>query len=52
MKAIPTKCVCNTAWGYCMAPVEFDSKKKAREYGQNMVDNGYAFAFRLFPVKK
>lgn len=52
MKAIQTTVVLNTRWGYCFSPATFPSKRKAMEHVRFMIDNGYAWAYRIVKQKK
>ena len=37
----------NTSWGHCFAPMKFESKNKAIQYGRQMKRDGYWFAYRI-----
>lgn len=41
------KLIGNTRWGYCCTPLPCNSIKEAREYGREMVDEGYWHAYRI-----
>ena len=52
MKPIQTTIVLNNQWGYSYTPQTFPSRKKALEYARWMIDNGYAWAYRIIKEEK
>jgi hypothetical protein len=52
MKAIPTTVVLNNQWGYCYSPATFQSRRKALEHARWMIDNGFAWAYRIIKPTK
>lgn len=53
MKAQPTTVVLNNQWGYRYTPQTFPSKRKAMEHVRFMINNGYAWAYRIvIPERK
>lgn len=52
MKAIPCKLVCFTSWGSVCLNKEMPSISKAREEGKWMIDEGYAFDYKIRKIKK
>lgn len=51
MKAIPTKVVCFTSAGYPCYHGEKPSKKEATETAKELINEGYAFSYKLYKVK-
>lgn len=51
MRGIKIKLVAWTNWGSECCHQTFDSKKAAVEQGRWLVDNGYAFSYKTFPIK-
>ena len=43
--------VCWTSRGYCCLHCEYPSIAAARRAGREMVDYGFAFSFKIYPVK-
>lgn len=52
MKAIETTVILNTSWGYCFTPATFQSKRKAMEHVRFMINNGYAWSYRIIKMKR
>ena len=47
MKAKKCVLIMNTAWGYCFTPERCDSVSQARKKAREMIDEGFAFAYRI-----
>lgn len=52
MKAHETTIQLNNRWGYFYTPETFPSKRKAFEHARFMIDNGYAWAYKIIKEKK
>ena len=51
MKSQRTLLVCTTRWGsYCLRQ-EFESKTQAVKVGRQMVEDGYAHQYRVYPIR-
>lgn len=42
----------NNAWGYCYTPQTFESISAAKKTAREMIDNGYAFSYRIIKHPK
>jgi hypothetical protein len=51
-KAIETTIILNNQWGHVYAPETFPSKRQALEHARFMIDNGYAWAYRIIKPKQ
>ena len=52
MKPIPCILVCFTSWGSICLRKEMPSMRKAKEEGEFMIDEGYAFDYKIRKIKK
>lgn len=52
MKAIKCKLIMNNSWGYCYTPQTFESISAAKKTAREMIDNGYAFSYRIIKHPK
>lgn len=52
MKAHETTIQLNSRRGYFFTPETFPSKRKALEHARFMINNGYAWAYRIIKEKK
>lgn len=52
MKAIPTKLVCYTRWGYPCYHGNEKSKREALKVARELIDGGYAFSYTLSKTEK
>jgi hypothetical protein len=51
MKSIPTKVICFTSAGYQCYHAIKPSKKEAIKTAKELIDEGYAFSYKLYDVK-
>lgn len=52
MKAIPCYLICYTSWGSVCRKQEFPSMSKAHTEGKWMVEEGFAFDYKVHKLKK